>query len=98
MVSRICPSGHSYHKTSDCPVCPICETVRKPVDGFLSGLGAPARRALEGAGLTTLAKLARKSEADILALHGMGPASLPKLRVALKEQGLYFRAVKSPRR
>ena len=34
---------------------------RKPEPGFLAGLAAPARRALEGAGLTTLVKLAKKS-------------------------------------
>ena len=37
---------------------------RKPTPGFLDALAAPARRALEGAGLTTLAKLSRKSETD----------------------------------
>ena len=49
---------------------------KRPADGFLAQLAAPARRALEGAGLTTLAKLARKSEADVLALHGMGPNAM----------------------
>ena len=96
--SRICPNGHSYFKSSDCPVCPYCEADRKPKDGFLSLLSAPAKRALEGAGLTTLAKLAKKSEADILALHGMGPASLPTLRGALKAQGLSFHSIKRPKR
>ena len=98
MGTRICPNGHRYVKSSDCPVCPFCEADRKPKEGFLSLLSAPARRALEGAGLTTLSKLAKKSEADILALHGMGPASLPKLRGALKAQGLSFQAVKNPKR
>jgi predicted RecB family nuclease len=98
MGSRICPNGHRYVKSTDCPVCPFCEAARKPREGFLSLLSAPARRALESAGLTTLAKLARKSEADILKLHGMGPASLPKLRAALKAQGLSFRDVKRPKR
>lgn len=99
MGSRICPNGHHYVKSSDCPVCPYCEAARKPKEGFLSLLSAPARRALEGAGLTTLAKLAKKSEADIMTLHGMGPASLPRLRGALKAEGLSFKtAEKSPKR
>lgn len=98
MGSRNCPKGHHYVKSGDCPVCPYCEAARKPKEGFLSLLSAPARRALEGAGLTTLAKLAKKSEVDILALHGMGPASLPKLRDALKAQGLSFSAEKIPKR
>ncbi|MDB5103692.1 MAG: hypothetical protein JWP91_1381 [Fibrobacteres bacterium] len=88
---RTCANGHEYFKSSSCPVCPICEKARKPEAGILSGLAAPARRALEGAGLTTIAKLAKRSEAEILSLHGMGPGSIPKLRAALKAQGLSFR-------
>ncbi len=44
---RTCKAGHTYYKTSDCPTCPICEQERKPHNGFLSLLVAPARRALE---------------------------------------------------
>jgi len=54
-------------------------------------MAAPARRALENAGITTLAQLSQKTEAEILALHGMGPGSLPKLRSALEERGYSFR-------
>jgi hypothetical protein len=53
----------------------------------MDGLSAPARRALEGAGLVTLAKLAKTTEREILELHGMGPASMPMLRAALKKDG-----------
>jgi predicted RecB family nuclease len=88
---RICDNGHSYYKSSDCPVCPICETERKPQQGFLSLLSAPARRALEREGITTLKKLAAKTENEILELHGMGPSSLPKLKKALMEKALAFR-------
>lgn len=59
--------------------------------GFLSELVAPARRALEREGILTLAKLAKYSEQEILTLHGMGPSSIPKLRAALKREGLSFR-------
>lgn len=89
---RTCPQGHRYHKTSDCPTCPQCETARKPQSGFLTALSAPARRALEHEGVTTVKKLAAKREKEILALHGMGPASLPALRAALKSAGLSFKA------
>ena len=58
---------------------------------FLSRLSAPARLALTNAGITTLKKLATLSRQEILSLHGMGPASIPKLREALKEKGLCFR-------
>ncbi len=88
---RICNKGHKYYKSTDCPTCPICEQERKPEHGFLSLLSAPARRALENNGITSLQKLSTFSEKEILQFHGMGPASLPKLRSALKEMGLAFR-------
>lgn len=88
---RTCAKGHQYYKSSDCPTCPVCEAERKPDTGFLSVLAAPARRALENNGISTLKQLSAFSEAAILALHGMGPASLPKLRQALAAEGLYFK-------
>ncbi|UAL52972.1 MULTISPECIES: RNA polymerase alpha subunit C-terminal domain-containing protein [Metabacillus] len=88
---RTCNKGHKYYKSSDCPTCPICEQERKPANGFLSLLSAPARRALENNGISSLQELSKCSEKEILQLHGMGPASLPKLRTALKENGLSFR-------
>lgn len=56
----------------------------------LPKLAAPAQRALAGAGLTSLAKLSKKREADVAALHGMGPNALGKLKDALKAAGLSF--------
>lgn len=57
---------------------------------FLSLLSNPARSALEHAGITTPSKLAKYSEKEILALHGVGPASMPTLRKALQDAGLAF--------
>ena len=88
---RTCNKGHKYYKSSDCPTCPTCEQERKPDNGFLSLLSAPARRALENNGITSVQKLSTYSEKEILQFHGMGPASLPKLRSALKKIGLSFR-------
>lgn len=88
---RTCSNGHDYYKSSDCPVCPICEQERKPTDGFLAKLSAPARRALEHHDITTLQQLATFSEKEILQLHGIGPASLPILRTVLEEDGLAFK-------
>lgn len=88
---RTCSNGHEYEKSSDCPTCPICEEERKPADGLLSRIGAPARRALEGEGITTLAELATYSEAEVLALHGVGPSTMPELRAALDENESSFR-------
>lgn len=53
-------------------------------------LAAPAQRALAGAGVTSFEQLADRREADIAALHGMGPNALRKLREALAERGLAF--------
>ena len=91
MSLRTCAKGHQFNKTSDCPTCPICENERKPKDGFLSILAAPARRALENKGIKTLKQLSKFSEEEILNLHGMGPASIPKLRSALEAEGLTFK-------
>jgi hypothetical protein len=87
---RTCTKGHNYYKSSDCPTCPICEQDRKPETGFLSLLSAPARRALENNGITSLQQLSTFNEKEILRFHGMGPASLPKLRKALDNEGLSF--------
>ncbi len=87
---RTCENGHNYYKSSDCPTCPVCEEQRKPKTGFLSLLSAPARRALESAGITTLTKLSEHTEASILKLHGIGKTAIPKLREALDSENLAF--------
>lgn len=92
---RVCPKRHVYFKSSDCLTRPRCEAVKRPAAGFLSGLAAPARRALVGAGLTTLARLARRGESEVSALHGMGPGAMSKLRASLKKAGLNFARGKS---
>lgn len=53
-------------------------------------LGAPADRALDGAGIKNLEQLTRFTEADIKELHGVGPNALGKLRQALADKGLSF--------
>jgi len=88
---RTCPKGHTFYKSSDCPTCPVCEAERKPTQEFLSVVAAPARRALEREGISTLGQLAGHSEAEILALHGIGPNAVRKLREALHAKGLSFR-------
>jgi predicted RecB family nuclease len=88
---RTCPNGHRYYKSSDCPSCPACEAAKKPESGFLSLVPAPARRALLAAGIRTLQQLSEHSEAELLALHGFGKASLPVLKSALKASRLSLR-------
>ncbi|BAU53585.1 RNA polymerase alpha subunit C-terminal domain-containing protein [Mucilaginibacter gotjawali] len=88
---RVCNAGHRYKKSSDCQVCPVCEQERKPENGFLSTISAPARRALEREGIITLKQLSMFSKKNLLKLHGFGPGSIPKLENALKVEGLNFK-------
>lgn len=88
---RTCKYGHEFYKSSDCPTCPECEKAKAPKNGFLSALPAPARRGLQNAGLTTLPKLATRTENEILNLHGIGKTSIPILKEELKKAGLAFR-------
>jgi hypothetical protein len=52
---------------------------------------APAQRALNGAGVYHVGDLTRFTEAEIAALHGMGPKALGILKQALAGAGLAFR-------
>ncbi len=88
---RTCPKGHQYYKSSDCPTCPICAEESKPEEGLLSLLAAPARRALEGIGVKTAKQLSKHTHKEIMALHGIGKASLPTFLKALKDEGLKFK-------
>ena len=53
-------------------------------------LAQPARRALVGAGYTSLEQFTEVRVADLLKLHGMGPKAIELLRQALAERGLSF--------
>ncbi len=57
---------------------------RPAADDFPSGLGGPALRALHRAGIRALADVARWSDKDLSALHGIGPKALAMLRRAAK--------------
>ena len=61
-------------------------------EAFPSGLSGPALRALDRAGIRSIADLTRRTETDVAALHGMGPKALRQLREALAAMGLGFRA------
>ena len=55
-------------------------------------IGAPAQRALAAAGVKQLKDLAKFSEQEVRQWHGIGPNALDRLRKALEEKGLSFRA------
>ena len=86
---RTCAQGHQFYKSSDCPTCPVCEAEKK--NGFFVKLSAPATRALKSIGVNSVQELSTFTEPEILALHGMGKASLPAMRAVLKEHNLSFK-------
>lgn len=91
-MERTCEKGHRYFKTSDCPTCPVCESLRKDESGIFAVLSAPARRALENAQINSLNQLALFSEKEILKLHGIGKSSIPSLKKLLSGNGLSFKS------
>ena len=62
--------------------------------GLPSGIGKPAARALAGAGLTTLEQVADRTEAELLALHGVGPKAVWILSETLADRGLTLRTAR----
>jgi hypothetical protein len=93
-MSTICSRGHIFKKSSDCPVCPQCWSgyyKKKAQEKIPADISAPALRALLNAKITSLKQLAKHTPDDLLKLHGMGPSSIPKLKAALKKQGLSFK-------
>lgn len=90
-VLKTCKKGHRFYKSSDCKSCPVCEVEKTPNDGFMANISAPARRALVNQKIKNLTDLAQYTEKQILALHGIGPSVIPKLKVALKDLGLSFK-------
>jgi hypothetical protein len=91
---RTCSREHKYYKRTDCPTCPICEAERKPGDGFLTLLSAPARRALENKNISTEKQVSRFTEKEILSLHGVGPSTIPVLKKVLSDKGFAFKKSK----
>jgi predicted flap endonuclease-1-like 5' DNA nuclease len=52
---------------------------------------APAQRALDAEGITSLDQLAQHTEKEIADLHGVGPKAIRIWRAALAERGLAFK-------
>ncbi|MDP3492837.1 MAG: hypothetical protein Q8R82_06955 [Hyphomonadaceae bacterium] len=63
---------------------------KAPPSSDLPKLAAPAQRAIAGAGVSSLTKLAQMTEADVVALHGMGPNAMTTLKTAMKAKKLSF--------
>ena len=60
-MEQTCERGHTYEKSTDCPVCPICERM-KTEGPFRAILSSPAFNALESAGITNLQELANHTD------------------------------------
>ena len=64
---------------------------RDPSDPFPPGLSQPARRALHGAGILTMRDVERFGRAELMQLHGFGPAALETLEDEMRSQGTRLR-------
>lgn len=63
----------------------------RPVGDLPDAIGKTAARALATQGITTLAQVATRTEAELLALHGVGPKAVRLLREALAATGRALR-------
>jgi len=68
------------------------ETTHPNAGAFPKGISGPMLRALANAGIKSLRDLTKWSEADLAALHGVGPKGIRMLKEALAAQGSGFRA------
>ena len=59
----------------------------QPESALPKGIGKPATRALAAAGVSRLDQVTRFSEAQLLALHGVGPKAVGIIKAALEAQG-----------
>lgn len=89
--NKTCPNGHVYYKSSNCPSCPECEKNKNYHFEFMQHISAPAKRALVNNNITSLTTLSQYSETQILALHGIGKTSIPKLKAELLKANLKFK-------
>lgn len=69
-------------------------TTKKQESDF-PNIGAPATRALEIEGYTTLKQLTKISETELSQLHGVGPKAIRILAETLKAKGLSFKESKA---
>jgi uncharacterized protein YdhG (YjbR/CyaY superfamily) len=60
--------------------------------GALPPIGRPATRALASVGITRIEQLRQHRAEELLALHGVGPKAISRLRSALADHGLSFLA------
>ena len=59
----------------------------RPESPFPKGIPQPALRAVASLGITRLDQVTRFTEAQLLALHGMGPKALGIIKAELRARG-----------
>ena len=84
---KTCANGHSFQKSSNCPVCPVYESINNPKEGVFASIGAPARRALMAQGIYSIRDLTKWSKKELLKLHGVGPNAANKIEKIDAEAG-----------
>ncbi len=62
----------------------------KPESDLPAGIGSPARRALAAAGYVRLDQLTAVTEAELLAMHGVGPKAISVIRQVLADRRQTF--------
>lgn len=77
---------------------PAARSKRSSHADIPAAIGTPALRALAGAGIHTLTQLSRRSEAELSALHGVGPKAIGILREALEANGKSFAPARGAKR
>ncbi len=93
---KTCSKGHHFYKSSTCLTCPVCEEKRKPQNGWLAVLAAPARRAMENKGINSLKQLSAFSENELLQFHGLGKSTISILKTELAKKGLQLKNLEKP--
>lgn len=63
----------------------------RPVGDLPDAIGKTAARELALHGITSLAKVSRRSKRELLAIHGVGPKAVRLLEDALTKVGRGFR-------
>lgn len=89
-TKKICPQGHAFLKTSDCPTCPVCEKLKKPQSGLYAHLSAPARRALENGGIHEIKDFSKYTKSEVLAMHGIGMRAIQTIEKLMAGEGIQF--------
>lgn len=68
----------------------VQEYEKKHPTGPFALLSKPAQRALLSARIKTVKDLSKRTQKEVMSLHGMGPKSLPRLRALLKKEKCSF--------